>query len=51
MDWMLDLLTALGTTNNYSATADIHPLQFTAAPANPFSSLLSLHQPFPGNSI
>jgi hypothetical protein len=33
----LDLLTPLGTANNnYSATADLHTLQFTAAPAKPF---------------
>jgi hypothetical protein len=31
MDWMLDLLTQLGTVSNYSATADLHTLQITAA--------------------
>jgi hypothetical protein len=47
MDWILDLLTPLGITNNYSATADIHTSQFTAA----FSSLLCFEQPFSGNDF
>jgi hypothetical protein len=29
MDGILDLLTLLGTTGNYSAVADLHTLQFT----------------------
>jgi hypothetical protein len=32
----LDLLTPLGTTSNYSATANLHNLQFTTAAAKPF---------------
>jgi hypothetical protein len=36
MDWVLDLLTLLGTTGNYSATADLNTLHFTTAPAKPF---------------
>jgi hypothetical protein len=36
MDCILDLLTHLGTTNNYSATADLHTSQFTTAPVKPF---------------
>jgi hypothetical protein len=32
----LDLLTLLGTTGNYSATADLHTLNFTTAPAKSF---------------
>jgi hypothetical protein len=32
----LDLLTPLGTTSYYSATADLHTSQFTTAPAKPF---------------
>jgi hypothetical protein len=35
MDWILDLLTQLGTTSNYSATADLHILQFITAPVKP----------------
>jgi hypothetical protein len=31
MNWLLDLLIHLGTTNNYSAIADLHTLQITAA--------------------
>jgi hypothetical protein len=31
MDWILDLLTQLATTSNYSATAYPHTLQITAA--------------------
>jgi hypothetical protein len=31
MDWTLDLLTQLGSTNNYSATANFQTLQITAA--------------------
>jgi hypothetical protein len=30
MDWILDLLTQLGTTSNYSATANLHILQITS---------------------
>jgi hypothetical protein len=40
-DWMMGfidtLYTALGTTRNYSATADLHTLQFTAANTLGFS--------------
>jgi hypothetical protein len=36
MDWMLDLLTLLGTTSNHSSTADLHTLQFTTASARHF---------------
>jgi hypothetical protein len=36
MGWILDLLTRLGTTSNYSAIADLHTLQFTTIPAKPF---------------
>lgn len=31
MIWWLDLLTLLGTTSNYSALADLHTLEMTAA--------------------
>jgi hypothetical protein len=44
------LYTPLGTTRNYSAIADFHTLQIITATIKPFSSLLCLHQPFPGNS-
>jgi hypothetical protein len=30
MDWILDLLTQLGTTGNYSTIADIHTLKSPA---------------------
>jgi hypothetical protein len=36
MDWILDLLTQLGTAINYNAIADLHTLQFTTAPAKSF---------------
>jgi hypothetical protein len=36
MDWILNLLTTLRTTNNYSATANLHTLQITTVPAKPF---------------
>jgi hypothetical protein len=45
------LNTPLGTTSNYSAIANHHTLQNTTTPAKPFSSLLYLHQPFPGNGF
>jgi hypothetical protein len=52
MNGFIDYLyTPLGTTSNYSAIADLHTLQITAAPAKPFSSLLYLHQPFLGNGF
>jgi hypothetical protein len=41
----------LETTSNYSSIANLHTLQITTAPAMPFSSLLFLHQPFPGNGF
>jgi hypothetical protein len=31
MDWILDLLTQLGTTSNYCVISNLHTLQFTAA--------------------
>jgi hypothetical protein len=31
LDWILDLLTQLGTTSNYNAIANLHTLQITAA--------------------
>jgi hypothetical protein len=37
MDWILNLLTLLWTTSNYSAISDLH----TTEPAKPFPSLLS----------
>jgi hypothetical protein len=36
MDWILDLLTPLRTTSNYSASAYLHTLEFTTAPPKPF---------------
>jgi hypothetical protein len=45
------LYTQLGTTGNYSATANLHTLRLTAAPAQSFSSLLYLQQPFPSNGF
>jgi hypothetical protein len=39
MDWWMDLLTSyapFGATINYSATANLHTLQITTAPAKPF---------------
>jgi hypothetical protein len=30
MDWILNLLTPLGATNNYSAISDLQTLQITA---------------------
>jgi hypothetical protein len=44
LEWRLDLLyTRLGTASNYRATANLHCTRF--------SSLLCLHQPFPGNGF
>jgi hypothetical protein len=40
------LYTRLGTTSNYSATANLHNSQITTAPAKPFSSLSSLSVPW-----
>jgi hypothetical protein len=45
------LYTQVVTKSNYSAIANLHTLQITIAPANFFSSLLCLHQPFPGNGF
>jgi hypothetical protein len=45
------LYAPLGTASNYSAIADLHTSQITAASAKPFSSLLCFHQPFPGNGF
>jgi hypothetical protein len=36
MDWMLDLLTPLGNTSNYSVTADLHTLEITVADTKSF---------------
>jgi hypothetical protein len=36
MDWILDLLTQLRTTSNYSTIANLHTLQITTAAAMPF---------------
>jgi hypothetical protein len=36
MDWILDSLTPLETTSNYSATSDLHNLQFTIVLTKPF---------------
>jgi hypothetical protein len=41
----------LGTTSNYSATANLHNSQITTTPAKPISSLLCLHQPIPCNGF
>jgi hypothetical protein len=38
MDLILDLLTPLRTTRNYSATAHLHALLFTTATAKPFTA-------------
>jgi hypothetical protein len=54
LDWLngfIDrLYIPLGTTNNYSAIAELHILKITTAPTKSFSSLL-YHQPFPGNGF
>jgi hypothetical protein len=39
------------TTSNYSATANLHNLQITTAPAKSFPSLLCLKQLFPSNGF
>jgi hypothetical protein len=36
IDWILDLLTQLGTTSNYSAIDNLHNLQITTAPISLF---------------
>jgi hypothetical protein len=45
LDWMIrfidTLYTPLGTTGNYSATADLHTLQFTVTHALGFSLFTS----------
>jgi hypothetical protein len=46
-----NLYTRLGITNNYSATTKLQNSQITTAHAKPFSRLLCLHQPFPGNGF
>jgi hypothetical protein len=48
--WSL-VYTPLGTTSNYSATANLQNSQITTAPAKPFPSLLCLQQPFPSNGF
>jgi hypothetical protein len=45
------LYTRLGTTSNYGAIANLHNSQITIGPVKPFSSLLCLHQPFPGKRL
>jgi hypothetical protein len=40
-----------GTTSHHSATANLHTVQITIAPAKFFYSLQCLHQPFPGNGF
>jgi hypothetical protein len=53
MDYILDLLTPLGTTSNYSAIADLHTLQITTAPAKHFSAcyiVTSRYMVTPSNS-
>jgi hypothetical protein len=47
----LYVYTRLGTTSNYSLTANLHNSQINTAPAKPFSSMLWLHQPSPGNGF
>jgi hypothetical protein len=42
LDWILDLLTRLGTILNYSATANLNTLQITTAPAKPFPACCAL---------
>jgi hypothetical protein len=46
--WTL-IYIALGTTSNYSATANLHILQITTASAEHISSLQCLRQPFPSS--
>jgi hypothetical protein len=51
--WWMDLLTTyiwLGTTNNYSATANLYNSRITTAPAKPSPACLS-SQSFPGNGV
>jgi hypothetical protein len=36
MDWITGFIDTLGTTRNYSATADVHNLQFTIGPTKSF---------------
>jgi hypothetical protein len=43
------LYTGLGTTGNYTATANLHNLPITAAPAKLFQS--AVLQPFPDNGF
>jgi hypothetical protein len=45
------LYTPLGITSNYSAIVNLHNTKITTAAAKTFSSLLWLHQPFPGNGF
>jgi hypothetical protein len=45
------LYTPIRTTSNNSAIANLYALQIITTPAKPFSSLLYLHQPFPGNGF
>jgi hypothetical protein len=50
----MDLLTTytpVRTTSNYGTIVNLHNSQITNAPTKPFSSLLHLHQPFPGDSF
>jgi hypothetical protein len=47
----MDFYAPLATKSNYSAIANLRTLQITTAPAKPFSSLLCLHEPFPGDGL
>jgi hypothetical protein len=45
------LYTTLGTTGNYSATANLQNSKITTPLVNPFSSLLCRQQPFPSTGF
>jgi hypothetical protein len=47
----LRFLRILKSTSNYSAVGNLHTLQISTASAKPFSSLMCLHKPFPGNGF
>jgi hypothetical protein len=53
MDWWMDLLTTwtpLGSTSNYSDTANFHNSQITTPPSKSFTACC-LHKPLPGNGF